>query len=116
MPSGPLILVLGTTNVVNVLVTAQNGVTTNLYALNVVEHPSQTKPVLTNSVNGTAIKLSWPADHLGYQLWCRQTTCKTGSATTRLTRGTVAGSTAMTTTNLIIVNTNSGEFYRLVYP
>jgi len=56
------------TNVVKVLVTAQDGVTTSLYTVNVVQLPSTSKPVLKSSLGGGMLTLSWPLDHLGYQL------------------------------------------------
>jgi hypothetical protein len=66
VPSLALILNVGGTNVVEVLVTAQDGVTTNVYIVNVIESPpSVTPPYLTNSWDGSNLTLSWLA---GYTL------------------------------------------------
>jgi len=64
--SGPLTLVLGVTNVVTVRVTAQDGVTVKTYTVGVTMLPSQTVPVITKSVSGSTLTLTWPGDHLGW--------------------------------------------------
>ena len=46
---------------------AQSGAT-NTYTVNVTLQPNQSVRKLTNSVSGTTLTLSWPADHLGYRL------------------------------------------------
>ena len=115
-PSSPLSLTLGTPDVVQVLVTAQDGVTTNLYTVDVMEQPSQTTPKLTSSVSAGTLNLSWPADHLGYRLLTQTNNLSRGVSTHLSDWGTVEGSTAVTATNFPIVKTNSDEYYRLVYP
>jgi autotransporter-associated beta strand protein len=116
VPSGALTLTLGGTNVINVKVTAQNGTTTNLYTVNVVEIPSQSQPQLTNSFNGTALTFSWPADHLGYRLLVQTNNLQNGVSGVASDWGTVAGSQTNTTTTITVPTTNLNEFYKLVYP
>ncbi|HWY29116.1 MAG TPA: autotransporter-associated beta strand repeat-containing protein [Candidatus Acidoferrum sp.] len=115
-PSSPLSLTLGTPDVVQVLVTAQDGVTTNLYMVDVTELPSQTTPKLTSSVSAGTLNLSWPADHLGYRLLTQTNNLSRGVSRNLNDWGTVAGSTGVTSTNFSIVKTNLDEYYRLVYP
>ena len=114
--STPLTLTLGVTNVLQVLVTAQDGVTTNLYTVNLIEQPSLVSPVLTNNASATSLTLSWPADHLGYRLLVQTSNLDRGISSNPNDWATVAGSTTVTTTNLPIVKTNLNEYYRLVYP
>jgi hypothetical protein len=109
-------LTLGTPDVVQVLVTAQDGVTTNLYTVDVTEQPSQTTPKLTSSVSAGSLNLSWPADHLGYRLLTQTNNLSRGVSRNDSDWGTVAGSTGVTSTNFPIVKTNLDEYYRLVYP
>ncbi len=109
-------LTLGATNVVQVQVTAQDGVTTQTYTVNVIEQPSQTVPKLTNSVSNGSLILSWPADHLGYRLLLQTNNLSKGVSINLGDWDTVPGSTAVTTTNLPITKTNLDEYYRLVYP
>jgi fibronectin type 3 domain-containing protein len=109
-------LSLSTTNVVQVQVTAQDGVTMQTYTVNVIEQPSQTVPKLTNSVSNGTLTLSWPADHLGYRLLMQTNNLSKGVSTNPTDWGTVPGSMSVTTTNLLIIQTNLDEFYRLVYP
>jgi hypothetical protein len=115
--SSGLALALGVTNVAKVQVTAQDGVTVYTYQVNIVEQPSQTVPKLTNSVSGgTTLVLSWPADHLGYRLLTQTNNLSKGISANINDWGTVAGSAAVTTTNIPIVKTNLDGYYRLVYP
>ena len=114
--SAPLTLTLGVTNVLQVLVTAQDGVTTNLYTINLIEQPSLVAPVLTNNASATSLTLSWPADHLGYRLLVQTSNLDRGISSNPNDWATVAGSTTVTTTSLPIVKTNLNEYYRLVYP
>jgi fibronectin-binding autotransporter adhesin len=120
LPSGtassPLSLTLGTPDVVQVLVTAQDGVTTNLYTVTVTELPSQAKPKLTSSVSAGTLNLSWPADHLGYRLLTQTNNLSHGVSRNVNDWGTVAGSTGVTSTNFPIVKTNLDGYYQLVYP
>jgi hypothetical protein len=115
--SSGLTLTLGATNVVKVQVTAQDGVTVNTYQVNVSELPNlATAPKLTNSINGGKLKLSWPADRLGYRLLVQTNHLNYGISGNTNDWATVAGSTAITATNLPIVTTNMNCYYRLVYP
>ena len=112
-------LKLGTTNVIQVLVTAAAGAPyTNLYTVNLVEQPSQTRPTLTNSVSGgTNLVLSWPADHLGYRLLVQTNNLAKGVSSNTNDWGTVVGSQSITATNLPIIKAGvTNEFYRLAYP
>jgi hypothetical protein len=115
--SAPVLnLTLGGTNVVQVQVTAQDGVTKQTYTVNVVEQPSQTKPVLTSSASGGSLNLSWPADHLGYRLLTQTNNLKLGVSANLNDWATVPGSTATNSISFPIVSTNLNNYYRLVYP
>jgi fibronectin type 3 domain-containing protein len=114
--SAPLTLALGVTNVVTVRVTAQDGVTKQTYTVNVVEQPSQTKPVLTSSVSGGSLNLSWPTDHLGYRLLTQTNNLNLGVSANINDWATVPGSTATNSISLPIISTNLNNYYRLVYP
>lgn len=115
--SAGLSLTLGVTNVAQVQVTAQDGVTVYNYQVNIVEQPSLTRPLLTNSVSGgTNLVLAWPADHLGYRLLMQTNNLSKGVSANSNDWGTVVGSAAVTATNLPITKTNLNNYYRLVYP
>ena len=114
VPSGFLTLTQGAPNVVRVLVTAQDAVTTNLYTLTVTLQPKQSSPpTLTNGVSGSTLNLSWGADYQGYRLQVQTNTLNTGLSSNWIT---VPGSAAVTATNIIISPSKACEFYRLVYP
>jgi len=116
-PSSGLALTLGVTNVAQVQVTAQDGVTVQTYQVNIVEQPSQTVPHLTNSVSGSTLTLSWPLDHLGYRLLVQTNNLNKGVSGNTNDWGTVANSTTITATNIAIIKTSvTNEYYRLVYP
>jgi hypothetical protein len=105
------------TNTVVVRVVSQDLSQTNTYTVNVLLQPSQTVPKLTNSVSGTTLTLSWPADHLGYRLLMQTNNLNKGVSRNIADWGTVAGSTAITSTNITIIRSGvTNEFYRLVYP
>ena len=115
--SSGLTLTLGATNVAQVQVTAQDGVTVYTYQVNIVELPSQTVPLLTNSVSGgTNLVLSWPADHLGYRLLMQTNNLAKGVSANISDWGTVAGSTNITSTSITINKATNNAYYRLVYP
>ena len=105
------------TNTVAVQVVSQDLSQTNTYTVNVVLQPSQTVPKLTNSVSGNNLVLSWPADHLGYRLLEQTNNLNKGVSGNieRLGRR-VAGSTAITTTNITIIKATNNAYYRLVNP
>ena len=106
-------MTLGVNNPVVVQVTAQDGVTVKTYTVNVTRQPSLTSATLTNSVSGSTLTLSWPADHLGYSLQAQTNSLNSGLGTNWVT---LPGSASVTTTNLPINNVNPTVFYRLVYP
>lgn len=107
----------GMTNVLSVRVTAQDNVTVNTYAVNVVQLPSQMPPTLTNSVNnGTNLVLNWPLDHLGYRLLMQTNNLNHGVSGNLNDWDTVAGSSATNMTIIHILQTNLNEYYRLAYP
>jgi hypothetical protein len=114
--SSPLSLTFGATNVVKVLVTAQDGLTTKLYTVTVFVVPSQTPPVLTNSVAGSVLSLSWSAGHLGYRLLTQTNNLSSGVSSNPSDWETVSGSSAVTATNITISPSQPGGYFRLVYP
>jgi len=104
-------------NNVTVQVVSQDLSATNTYTVNVVDQPSQTVPHLTNSVSGTTLTLSWPADHLGYRLLTQTNNLNKGVSGNINDWGTVAGSQSVITTNITIIKTGvTNQYYRLVYP
>jgi PKD repeat protein len=110
-------LTLGVTNVAQVQVTAQDGVTVQTYQVNIVEQPSQTVPHLTNSVSGNNLVLSWPPDHLGYRLLVQTNNLNKGVSGNIGDWGTVPGSTNLTGTSITILKTGvTNMYYKLVYP
>ena len=103
------------TNVVQVTVTAQDGVTTKTYLVNVVELPDQTaKPVLTNSFNNGILTLNWPLKDLGYRLLVQTNSLANGISTNASDWWPLPNSAATNTTS--ITTTNVDDYYRLVYP
>jgi hypothetical protein len=104
------------TNGIKVQVTAQDGVTVKTYAVNVVQLPNQTKPVLTPGVNSGMLTLAWPLDHLGYRLLTQTNNLNFGVSANPNDWGTVPGSTSTNLLSLPILTTNLNNFYRLVYP
>ncbi len=105
------------TNVIQVQVTAQDGVTKQTYTVNLIRLPNLTsQPGLTNSVNNGLLNLNWGLDRLGYRLLTQTNNLNLGVSVNLNDWATVPGST---TTNLIalpIVTTNFDAYYRLVYP
>ena len=103
------------TNVVQVQVTAQDGVTTKTYVVNVVELPNQlVKPVMTNSFNDGRLTLNWALANLGYRLLVQTINLTNGISTNALDWGPVPNSAATNTAT--ITTTNANDYYRLVYP
>ena len=100
-------------NTVAVQVVSQDLSQTNVYTVNVLLQPSLTVPKLTNSVSGSTLTLSWPADHLGYSLQAQTNALNVGLKTNWVA---VPGTASVTTTNLPINKANPTVFYRLVYP
>jgi hypothetical protein len=104
------------TNVIQVQVTAQDGVTKQSYTVNVVQLPSQSKPVLTSGVSNGTLTLGWPVDHLGYRLLTQTNNLNLGVSSNPNDWATVPGSTTTNQLNLPVTTTNLNSFYRLVYP
>jgi fibronectin-binding autotransporter adhesin len=70
-------------------------------------------PVLTNSISGNTLTLSWPADHLGWRLLVQTNSLSTGLGTNWFTW---PNSTNLTTVPVTIYPANPSVFFRLVYP
>jgi hypothetical protein len=110
-------LMMGLTNVVQVQVTAPDGVTMQTYTVNVTQLPNQsTQPGLTNSVSNGTLNLTWGPDCLGYRLLMQTNNLNQGVSGNTNDWGTVPGSTATNTMAIPIAMTNLNEYYRLVYP
>jgi hypothetical protein len=108
---------LSVPNVVDVQVTAQDGLTVIDYLLTITQQPSLTEPMLTNNVMSPgALLLSWPPDHLGYRLLVQTNNQSRGISTDPNDWGTVAGSTTTNMAVVPIIPDQPIEFYRLVYP
>jgi len=104
-------------NTVAVRVVSQDLSQTNVYTVNVLLQPSATPPKLTNSVSGTTLTLTWPADHLGYRLLVQTNNLNKGVSGNIADWGTVPGTAAITTTNITIIKTGvTNQYYKLVYP
>jgi len=116
VPSSPLTLSLGVTNVVQVQVVSQDLSQTNTYTVDVIKQPSQTVPKLANSVSGTSLVLSWPTDHLGYRLLEQTNNLNKGVSSNTNDWMTVPGSTLGTTMSIPIIKGTNNAYYRLVYP
>jgi hypothetical protein len=107
---------LTATNLVDVEVTAQDGVTVLDYFVAIKQQPSLTQPTLARVKSAGALQLSWPLDHVGYRLLEQTNNLSHGISTNASDWGTVSGST---TTNLEVVPINASqlnEYYQLVYP
>jgi len=105
------------TNTVAVRAVSQDLSQTNVYTVNVLLQPSLTVPHLTNSVSGSTLALSWPADHLGYRLLVQTNNLNKGVSGNTNDWGTVAGTTTLLSTNIAIIKTGvTNEYYKLVYP
>ena len=115
--SSLLTLTQGATNVVKVIVMAQDGVTTNLYTVNLTLQPNQTQPYLTNRVSGgTNLVLNWPSDHTGWRLLVQTNNLQNGISSNTNDWATVANSSNTNQVFIPTVITNRSGFYRMVYP
>jgi autotransporter-associated beta strand protein len=101
-------------NTIAVRVTAADNATIQTYNVNVTLQPSLTPAKLTNSVSGSTLTLSWPADHLGWHLQAQTNTLGAGLKSNAWV--VVSGSDQMTSTNISITKTNPTVFYRITYP
>ena len=116
LTSGSTSLVLPV-NTVAVRVVSQDLSQTNTYTVNVLLQPSATVTKLTNSVSGSTLTLSWPADHLGYRLLVQTNNLNKGVSGNINDWGTVPGTAAITTTNITIIKAGvTNQYYKLVYP
>jgi hypothetical protein len=71
---------------------------------------------ITFSVSGNTLHLSWPADHIGWQLSVQTNNLTNGLSGNKSDWSIIAGSGGMTSTNITINRTNRSTFYRLVSP
>ena len=106
----------GFTNLLSVQVTAQDGLTTKSYTVNVLQIPSQAQPKLTNGVSGTNLVLNWDLAHLGYRLLEQTNNLNKGVSKLTSDWSTVVNSQATNTATIPIIKTNLNKYYRLVYP
>ena len=89
------------------------GVSTNSAQVRATPLPSNQPTNLLMQAVGNQLQLAWPQSHLGWRLQIQ---------TNDLTRGfstnwaTVANSTNINSTNLLVNPTNGAVFLRLVYP
>jgi len=72
--------------------------------------------VMTNSVSGNVLTLTWPLDHTGYRLQVQTNGLATGLVPATNAWVTVPNSANVNTTNFIINPANGTVFYRLIYP
>ena len=70
-------------------------------------------PVMTNSISGSTLTLSWPLDHQGWRLEVQTNTLNTGLGTNWFTW---PNSTNLTTVPITLDPTAPTVFFRLVYP
>jgi hypothetical protein len=117
-PSAPLALNADPAepNVVDLQVTAQDGITVQDYLVSITQIPSQTRPGLTVSKSPSALTFNWPLANLGYRLLVQTNNLSRGISTNAADWGTIDGST--TTNNAVIPTPGlaTNEFYRLIYP
>jgi autotransporter-associated beta strand protein len=100
LPAGVAAQLLNTGSAVQLAVTSVTAVNTN-------------SPVLTNSVSGRILTLSWPADHLGWRLQVQTNSLTTGLGTNW---STWPNSTNVTTVPIPLNPANPTVFFRLIYP
>jgi autotransporter-associated beta strand protein len=85
--------------------------------LSVVAGGIATNPTnITATVSEGNLKLSWPADHIGWRLLVQTNNLLAGISSNTTDWGTVAGSTDTNQVSIPIDVTKPSEFYRLVYP
>lgn len=73
-------------------------------------------PVLTNSLSGGTLILSWPVNQLGWRLLVQTNHLAAGISLNTNDWGTVAGSSTTNQVSLPVNAANLTDFYRLVYP
>jgi hypothetical protein len=85
---------------------------TNSLQASATTQPSQAPINVGAIVSGNTIALSWPADHLGWQLQVQTNAPGSGLGTNWVT---LPGSESVTSTNITINPANGSVFYRLIY-
>jgi hypothetical protein len=70
-------------------------------------------PYMTNTLNGTTLTLSWPADHIGWRLQSQTNSVTVGLSTNWVD---VAGASATNQVILTVDQTKGTVFFRLIYP
>ena len=119
LPSGVPSLALtnlgaGTTNLLKVLVTAQDTATTNLYSVTLTQLAVNTNTFRVGSAfSGNNLNLSWPPDRLGWRLWVQTNPLSTG-----LNTNWYVWPNSATATNVSVpINpANPSVFLRMTYP
>jgi len=106
----------GITNMVQVQVRAQDGVTVLTYTVQVQQLPSQSRPTMSNSLSGTNMTLSWPLANVGYRLLVQTNKLVYGISPNTNDWMTVPNSMLTNQISLPLNPLNASEFYRLVYP
>ena len=81
-------------------------------SLQVVRQISTTPTNLFYSVSSGLLTLSWPSNYLGWSLQVQTNSLTTGLSTNWVV---IPGSSAVTTTNVLLGGTNPSVFYRLIY-
>ena len=89
------------------------GESTNSLPASAIPLPSNQPTNLVMQVAGNQLQLSWPQDHLGWQLQIQTNNLSGGLGTNWFT---VPNSTNVMTTKLVVNPTNGSVFLRLVYP
>jgi hypothetical protein len=100
LPSGVSAQLLNSGSAVRLAVTAVVTVNTN-------------SPMLTNSLSGNTLTLSWPADHLGWRLQAQTNSLNAGLGNNW---STWPNSTNLTSIPIQLNPANPTVFFRLVYP
>jgi hypothetical protein len=82
-------------------------------SITVASVTSSTPPVITNSISGGSLTMTWPSQNTGWQLQSQTNSLSTGISPTWYP---VAGSSTTNSVTVPIVPSNPTVFYRLVYP
>lgn len=103
----------GTTYYYVVSATNSSGSSANSTQASAVPLPSLNATNVSLQVNGNQLQLSWPQDHLGWELQVQTNSASSGLGTNWVT---IPNSTSVTTTNIVIIPANDSVFFRLIYP
>ena len=106
----------GVTNVLQVQVLAQDGVTVQTYTVNIQQLPSLNQPTLTNRLSGTSLNLVWPLANLGFRLLIQTNRLAYGISQNTNDWTTVPNSMFTNQIALPVYPSNSSQYYRLVSP